>query len=62
MLLTNPQPLLSMDGASADSRVRIGWAYGVPPAGSAISARARHFIHRLDPKGFPVATGSDDKS
>jgi hypothetical protein len=51
-----------MDGAGADSRVRIGWAYGVPPAGSANSARARHFIHRLAPKGFPVATGLGDKS
>jgi len=36
--------------------------YGVPPAGNANFARVQQFIHRLDPKGFPVATGSDDKS
>jgi type I restriction-modification system DNA methylase subunit len=30
---------------------------GVPPAGNANFARVPHFIHRLDPKGFPIATG-----
>ena len=37
-------------------------ASGVLPAGNANFARVQQFIHRLDPKGFPVATGSDDKS
>ena len=36
-------------------------ADGHTPAGNANFGRVEHVIRRLDPKGFPVAVGSDGK-